>query len=145
MAPSRRPGRRKVAVAAAVMAAVYPLLFSRKRQGPKATTSLNSNRIERSILHGSGGQFWNLFRMNKSTFYRLVNWLRVNAGLRRSRDISAEKKVLVVLWIFAHATVQRNTASRFGLCQATVCRIVDELLPMFVILHTEFVRLPEDN
>ena len=52
---------------------------------------------------------------------------------------------MVVLWIFAHATVQRNTASRFGLCQATVSRIMGELLPKFVILHTEFVRLPEDN
>ncbi len=52
---------------------------------------------------------------------------------------------MVVLWIFAHATVQRNTASRFGLCQATVSRIIEELLPMFVILYTEFVRLLEDN
>ena len=53
MAPSYRPGRRKVAVAAAVIAAVYTLLFTRKPQGPKTTTSLNSIAIERSILHGS--------------------------------------------------------------------------------------------
>lgn len=77
--------------------------------------------------------------MDKYTFKKLVSWLKEHTALRDSRYISAELKVMVVLWIFAHNECQRNAAYRFQISQSTVSHMVKRLLPRLVYLHTQFV------
>lgn len=102
-------------------------------------------KLAQKLLEGSDQQFKDLFRLDQPTFRRLVSWLQNNAGLRPSRHQSPELKVMVVLWILAHAESQRNTAHKFQVSQSTVSDIVSSVLPMLVSLHKAYVRLPADD
>ncbi|KAK4232673.1 hypothetical protein C8A03DRAFT_20079 [Achaetomium macrosporum] len=70
-------------------------------------------KLAQKLLDGSDQQFKDLFRLDQQTFRRLASWLQNNAGLRPSRHQSPELKVMVVLWILAHAESQRSTAHKF--------------------------------
>lgn len=136
-----------LAFSCAVTLSIFALLSANRgrERASRSTTAYGAQKIAMSLLHGPEQRFQDIFRLGKPAFCRLVRWLRDNTGLQGGRDILVEQKVMVVLWVLAHGEVQRNTAHRFGLCQATVCNIIEELLPMLVKLHQHFVRLPDDN
>ena len=102
-------------------------------------------RIVNGILDGSPVQFQQLFRLEKPVFLALVSWLKRHTGLRDGRYLSANLKVMIVLWIFAHNEDQRSASHRFQVSQSTVSRVVKRLLPRLVYLHTQFVRANEDD
>ncbi|KAL2142021.1 hypothetical protein VTI28DRAFT_1711 [Corynascus sepedonium] len=138
--------KNSIAFAYAATLAIHVLQNARKQvDKPPAEAAAHARKIAIAILEGSDQRFRDLFRLGKADFHRLVSWLRSNAGLKPSKLLMAEQKLMIVLWIFAHAEVQRNTAHRFGISQATVSHVVEELLPMLVALHKAFVRLPDDD
>lgn len=108
--------------------------------GPEAARELAD-----SIYRGSPTQFKDLFRMERTHFKRLVVWLQYNAGLKGSRYQTSIQKVMIFLWILAHNESQRNTAHKFQVSQSTVSSIFKQLLPMFVKLHTVFVKPKPDD
>jgi hypothetical protein len=97
------------------------------------------------VFRGSETQFRELFRIEKHIFERLVDWLRREAGLRDTRSQTAMQKVLIFLWILAHVESQQNTAHKWQISQSTVHAVFKQLLPMFLVLHQQYVTLPADD
>jgi DDE superfamily endonuclease len=89
--------------------------------------------------------FYDIFRMLKPTFKSLCKWLRKNTPLRSSRRVCLEQKVLVFLYTCAFNEPQSNTSTRFHLAQSTVSVIMQDLLKAMALLHTQFVRQPDET
>ncbi len=83
--------------------------------------------------------------MDQLTFKKLVDWLFDKTGLVGTRYQTVEQKVMIFLWILAHAESQRNAAHFFQVSQSTVSEIVNNLLPKFESLHKAFVQLNHDS
>jgi predicted XRE-type DNA-binding protein len=104
-----------------------------------------ARKLADNILNGSDTQFQDLFRLTKVVFAKLVRWLKENANLEDSRYMTAEQKVMIILWIFAQNESQRNTAHKFQISQSTVSEVIQGLLPKFVALHMAFVCPLDDE
>src|ERR1041384_2633360 len=89
--------------AAAVITALNTLKRSRKEPevihpgGPDKAVRLAQRFLDAPDVH-----FQHLFRMPKAAFVALIDWLRENTRLHDSRYLTAEVKVMVVLFIFGH-------------------------------------------
>lgn len=94
------------------------------------------------LLVAPDTMFNDLFRMSKTVFRSLCEWLRLHTSLRDTRHHDVEHKVMVFLWIVAFNEPQRNTAYRFKMAQSTVSAIFHQVIIPMRYLHTKFVRLP---
>lgn len=97
------------------------------------------------FLHGSDERFRDLFRLDKRQFNILNQWVVVNTSQRDNRNTTVAQRLLVFLWIAAYGEPQRNAAHLFRISRSTVSQIINELLPIFVLLHMAYVRPPVEG
>lgn len=150
---------RRKAQRAAFLAAIYAAVSIHKRDlrfAPRSEKQYTNaigelygpeeaNRVADRLLNGSDDRFKHLFRMSQACFRSLVHWLKARTGLKDSRYLSADLKLMVFLNVCAHNEAQRTTGFTFCISQATVSRIIEDSLPRFRKLHAVFVRPKPDD
>lgn len=104
-----------------------------------------SHTYARRQLAIADSAFRETYRIDKQIFWRLLDWLETNGGLRGSRYQSSAQKLLVFLWIIAFGEPQRNAAHRFLCAQSTVHAVFHAVLAAMLQLFRSFVRQPSDE
>ncbi|KAK6843921.1 hypothetical protein PG987_004781 [Apiospora arundinis] len=148
MAPLPLPERRK----AFVRLVASRLLLARLKNQPAEHSlrniihpggCLTALQHVELLLKGSSTQFVELFRLTKSQFWKLLDWLELHTGLESTRFQSSAQKLLVFLWICGFAEPQRNAAHRFLCAQSSVSLAFHTVLPKMVQLFQAFVKMPD--
>ncbi|ORY60128.1 uncharacterized protein BCR38DRAFT_444048, partial [Pseudomassariella vexata] len=67
-----------------------------------------ARRLANRLLEGSPTRFFQLFRMNKDTFWKLLEWLETYTAFKGTYYQSAAQKLMIFLWILAYNESQRN-------------------------------------
>lgn len=58
-------------------------------------------------------------------------------------QISLERQVLITIWYFANTECYRSIASRFGVCESTVMKSVDDVVFAFLQDEKRFISWPK--
>lgn len=81
------------------------------------------------------------YRLNKAAFWHLHGMVRetIEGDCRRSRELTAEQKLLVVLRLLACGSFQQTAADYIGMAQTTVSRILPSVQKCFPITFRIFI------
>ncbi|ORY66560.1 uncharacterized protein BCR38DRAFT_430633 [Pseudomassariella vexata] len=58
-----------------------------------------ARRLANRLLEGSPTRFFQLFRMNKDTFWKLLEWLETYTAFKGTYYQSVAQKLMIFLWI----------------------------------------------
>ena len=106
-----------LAAAAAVMY-LMPYLF----KTPQNDSALTGHAWVCELLAGHPRRFHNMIGMSKHVFHKLVNELRLYAGLRDTKHIALEEQVALFLHICRTGGSQRDIQERFQHSPGTISR-----------------------
>lgn len=89
--------------------------------------------------------FRRYFRLSKNAFWYVHSLVRVavEGDLRRSRELTAENKLLASLRMLACGNFQQTAADYAGVSQPTVCRILPIVCDAILQHLPTFIRMPQ--
>lgn len=129
------------------------LLDSRRKLYFKIRESLYTNNIEHTQWLDSYNelQFFKLFRMQKSTFYKLLEEIIANdqTNLIKKKyrggnyPIQPEKSLLAFLWYISKQDTLISIGDRFGLAVSSVMNIVNVILYLLIRLKKKYIFWPK--
>lgn len=120
---------------------ILPLTLLLLLQQRCRRTSTPSNRrwtgqevVDNLLSCGNPTRIYNQLRMKLDTFFQLRDWLVVNTGLKSSRNISIEEKLLTFMYIASTGASNRAAQERFNRGARAVSRYV--LFYLFILYIT---------
>ena len=109
-------------------------------------TSIRTGRIYTSELMQteSDPAFRDAARMGKPAFKELITLLKEKAGLRDSRKVSANEKLLILIHVLKGHT-NRDTKALFQHSGSTITTVLHDIVDRFMSIQGHFFRQPLPN
>ena len=89
-------------------------------------------------------RFRNAARMDKETFMKLVDHLKVNGGIRDSKHLNCFEKVLIYIHVVVGHSL-RQTAERFQHSSATISKCIHEVANALMTVKDSMFVMPKTN
>lgn len=125
---------------------IRPRLHKRKREN---MSTISGHEFTLELLKGNTNQCFELLRMSRDTFVRLIAHFRGRGLLKDSKHISVEEKLAIFLSIIGGNQRYAVVKHRFQHSTQTINRIVNEVsdamleFAIEVIVPTSYATSPE--
>ena len=107
-----------------IPAIVLGVAQSAKVEKTPRSTSLLGYEYLFELLQSSPKRIYDVLQMQRATFCKLCDWLKVNTPLKASRYISIQEQVAMFLWTINYSASNRQVIERFQHSGETISQYI---------------------
>lgn len=115
-----------------------------KEARPCRNSALSGEQWTYEVLNGNPRRTVECCRMEAIVFRKLAAYL-VKNGLKPSRKICTNEKLMIFLWIIGRGCSNRDAQERFQRSGETISRIFNEVLDVVVAVTDIWIKLPPQD